>query len=100
MALGGLLLEEVNAEERERRGLKSDQLALVAKHVGEYGEHAAAKKAGFLKDDILIEMGGNSSRRTESELIGEMLARFQPGEKVKAVILRGTERIEVSLPMQ
>ena len=100
MALGGLLLEEVNAEERERRGLKSDQLALVAKHVGEYGEHAAAKKAGFLKDDILIEMGGNSSRRTESELIGEMLARFQPGEKVTAVILRGTERIEVSLPMQ
>ena len=100
MALGGLLLEELPNEQREQRGLKKDQLALFAKHVGEYGEHAAAKKAGFKKDDVIIEIAGSSARESEGELIGRLLKDYQPGSSVKATVLRGSERVELTLPMQ
>ena len=100
MALGGLLLEDLSDADRGLRGLKRDQLALSAKHVGEYGQHATAKKAGFRKGDVLVEIAGLSSRLTESELIGRLLRDYSPGDKVKAVLLREGERIETVLAMQ
>jgi hypothetical protein len=100
MALGGLLLEDLSDEERARRGLPKDRLALFAKHVGEYNEHAAAKNAGFKKEDVLVEIAGSTARTSESELIGRLLRDYQPGNKVKAIVLRGSERIELSLPLQ
>lgn len=65
-----------------------------------YGKHAAGKNTGFQKDDVIVEIGGHSKRMTESELIGQLLQNHQAGEKVKATVLRGSERIELSLPMQ
>lgn len=100
MALGGLLLEDLSDEERAKRGLRADQLALFAKHVGEYNEHAAAKNAGFKKEDVIIEIAGSSRRVSESELIGRFLKDYQPGDKVESVVLRGSERIELQLPIQ
>jgi hypothetical protein len=100
MALGGLVLEDLGNEERTRRNLKSDGLALLVKHAGEYGEHAAAKKAGFRKDDVLVAVDAITRRATESELLGELLQNHRPGEKVKTTVLRADERIELSLPMQ
>ncbi len=100
MALGGLLLEDLSEESRNQRGLKMDQLALYAKHVGEYNEHAAAKKAGFQKEDVIVELAGSTTRVTESELIGRLLKDYQPGDKVKTVVLRGDRRIELLLPIQ
>ncbi|HXG48090.1 MAG TPA: Trx7/PDZ domain-containing (seleno)protein [Methylomirabilota bacterium] len=100
MALGGLLLEDLSDAERHQRGLRTDQLALRARHVGEHGEHAAAKRAGFRKDDVLIEIDGEAGRLSEGALIGRLLRRHHAGTRVKAVILRGTERIETTLPMQ
>jgi hypothetical protein len=100
MALGGLLLEDLSDEERAKRGLAADQLALFAKHVGEYGEHAAAKQAGFQKEDVIVELAGSTARVTESELIGRVLRDRQPGDKLKAVVLRSGQRIELTLPVQ
>ncbi len=100
MALGGMWLEDLSDEERAKRGLKPEQLGLFAKHVGDYNEHAAAKKAGFQKDDIIVELAGSSARASESELIGRLLKSYQPGDKVKTVVLRGSKRIELSLPIQ
>ncbi len=100
MALGGLWLEDLSDEERAKRGLKPDQLGLFAKHVGEYNEHAAAKKAGFQKEDVIVELAGSSARVSESELIGRLLKSYQPGDKVKTVVLRAGERVELSLPIQ
>jgi predicted metalloprotease with PDZ domain len=99
MATGGLLLEDLSDEERLNRKFKASQMALFVKHAGEYGQHAAAKKAGFQKADVLIELDGNSSRISESELIGRLLGK-QPGEKVKATVLRGEQRLELLLPIQ
>ena len=100
MATGGLMLEDLADEERGRRGLKKDELALLVKHVGEYGKHAAAKKAGFQKEDIIVQMEGVSGRTTEGEVIGHLLQKHKAGEKVKTTVLRGTERVELSLPVQ
>jgi len=100
MVTGGLVLEDLSHEERARRTLGDQELALTVKHVGQYGKHAAAKNAGFQKDDVIVQIAGQSKRVTESELIGHLLQKHQVGECVKAAVLRGGERIELSLPMQ
>ncbi len=100
MATGGLLLEELAEADRATRNLGKDSVALVCKHVGEYGKHAAAKKAGFLKGDVLVEVDGSAKRVSEGELIGHLLRSHSVGDKVKVTVLRGTERVELLLPMQ
>jgi S1-C subfamily serine protease len=100
MALGGLQLQDLSDEERSQRGLRQDQLALLAKHVGEYGQHAAAKKAGFQKGDVMVSMARSSARETEGELIGRLLRDYKPGDEINATVLRNGERVELKLPMQ
>jgi len=70
------------------------------KFVGQYGSHAASKKAGFQKDDVLVQVADMKSRLSEGELLGQLLQKNFPGEKLKTTVLRGTERMELSLPMQ
>ena len=100
MSTGGMLLKDLSDEERTERGIAKDQMALFAEHVGEYGTHAAAKKAGFKKEDVLVEVDGISKRTSESELIGHLLAKYEPGAKVKAKVLRGSEKLELEFPIQ
>lgn len=99
MALGGLFLEDLSDEERTKRGLSSDTLALRAKHVGEYGEHAIAKNAGFRKEDVIVEVNGANDRWSETELIAAALKQ-RKGEKLAVTVLRGKNRIELKLPVQ
>jgi hypothetical protein len=99
MATGGIVFEDLGADERERHNLNADRLALIIKHVGEYGEHAAGKNAGFQRGDILIAVEGRAQRQTESQLIASLLDK-RPGEKVRMKVLRGDKELELSLPMQ
>jgi hypothetical protein len=100
MALGGLFVEDLPDEKRTERNLSKDSMALFVKHAGEYGVHAAAKNAGFRKDDILISVDGITRKTSESELIGYLLQKHIPGDKAPAVVLRGAERINLTLPIQ
>ena len=100
MAAGGLVLEDSPAEERRDAKLADNALALRVKYVGEYGEHAVAKKAGFKKDDILVSVDRQTSHLTESELFRYLLQNKMPGEKISATVLRGSERVDLELPMQ
>ena len=100
MASGGLVLEDLADETREPRGIEKAKLALLVKSVGQYGKHAAAKNAGFQKDDVIVEADGLSARMTEGEWLGLHLQRHMPGGNVKVTVLRGTQRVELSLPMQ
>ena len=100
MAFGGMVLTDLTDEERLTRGLAQDKLGLFVKGLGQYGKHATAKNAGFRKDDVLVELNGKSARITEGELIGQLLQTTKPGEKLKATVLRGGERVELLLPMQ
>jgi serine protease Do len=99
MALGGLWLKDLSDEERSKRGLASDTLALWVKHLGEYNEHAVAKNAGFRKDDVLVAVDGSDRRWSETEMIDHAL-RKRPGEKLAVTVLRGKERVELKLPVQ
>jgi hypothetical protein len=100
MAAGGLSLEDLGEDARRERGIDSQKMALLVKHVGEYGTHAAAKKAGFQKEDVIVEFAGASNRMTESEVLGWLLQNHLVGEHVKATVLRAQQRLELSLPMQ
>jgi len=100
MALGGLKLEGLDDATRSRMRIGQDRLALEAVHVGQYNQHAAAKRAGFRKGDVLVRVDGADRRMTETQLIASLLRSRKKGEKVKVTVLRGGKEIELELPMQ
>ncbi|MBE7497825.1 MAG: PDZ domain-containing protein [Verrucomicrobiaceae bacterium] len=100
MAFGGMKMDDLDDAGRAQLGLGKEQMALKIAHVGQYGEHALAKKAGFQKDDIILEVGDLTTRMTESALIGHLLLSNLPGEKIPAVVLRGQQRLTLELPQQ
>jgi hypothetical protein len=100
MATGGLVLEDLADADRTTRGLGKTELALFIKGVGQYGKHAAGKNAGFQKEDVIVACDGLTERLSEGELIGHLLQKHRAGEKVKVTVLRGANRVELSLPMQ
>ena len=100
MALGGLKLVELTEAERQQFGLSPQTLGLRAEHVGEYGQHAVAKKAGFRKNDVIVEVEGQAQPRTEGQLIGDLLQRHRPGELIPVVVQRGSERVKLELLQQ
>jgi hypothetical protein len=100
MAFGGMKMEDLDDAAREQRGLGKNEMALLIQHVGQYGPHAAAKKEGFRKDDILVQAGDLKERITEGRIIGELLTKHRPGEKLAAVVIREGKRVELKLPQQ
>ena len=100
MTGGGMVLEDLADETRTSRGVAADKMALLVKSVGQYGKHAAAKNAGFKKDDVIVEFAGQSARVTEGELMGRVLQKNLAGEKVNVTVLRAGQRVALQLPMQ
>jgi S1-C subfamily serine protease len=99
MTTGGLLLKELPHEQRAARGLADAVLALAVEHVGEYGDHAHAKRQGFLKGDVLVSIAGHSERMRESDLFA-LLVNKPVGERVPITVLRGSKEVKLSLTMQ
>ena len=56
-------------------------MALLVQHLGQYGAHAAAKRAGIKKGDVLISYAGRSDLTTESLLMAESINRHQNGRQ-------------------
>lgn len=100
MATGGLVLEDAGADARRRLKLPDDAMALRVKYVGQYNEHAAGKNAGFQEGDVIVEFDGHHETWRETDLIAHGVTERQPGERVKVVVLRGGERLNLELPMQ
>lgn len=100
MTTGGMLLEELPAADRKQAGLAETALALRAKHVGQFGPHAAAKQAGFRQGDVLITVNGKSDRMSESDLMATLAKEKRPGDKVPVTVLRDGQKVELMLPMQ
>lgn len=98
-AIGGLFLEDLSEGNRKELKLGKDKLALFAKHVGQYNEHATAKNAGFVDGDIIIEAMGVSKRMSESELIDKAL-QLEKGTTMKFKVLRKGKQIEMSFPVK
>lgn len=100
MALGGLTLVDLDDAARSERGLAKAAMAMNVKAVGQYNNHAAAKKAGFLKDDVIVAIDDLKGRMTEGELIGTLLKKHKAGEFADVTVMRGSERVNLKLPMQ
>lgn len=100
MVAGGMVLRGLSDDERRQAGLADGSLALRVKYLGEYGEHGAAKRAGFRKGDIVIEVDGRREPLTESGLLTTLVNHTHPGQKVKVAVLRDGDRVSLELPMQ
>lgn len=100
MACGGLVLEDLSDADRATRGLDTKSLALWVKGMGQYGKHAAAKKAGFQKEDVIISIDQRTQRMTESELIGQLLRQHKAGESIPVTVRRGGQDVLLALPIQ
>ncbi|HXT61313.1 MAG TPA: Trx7/PDZ domain-containing (seleno)protein [Pirellulales bacterium] len=100
MAFGGIRFDPLSADDRREMNIPDGALALLAKHVGEYGEHAAAKRAGFRKGDVLVEYDGSRAPRTETEIMARALNEQRPGDKTPVKVLRGGKEISLEMPVQ
>ena len=100
MAFGGMRLQDLSDDERRKLGLGTNGMALLAKNVGKYGKHGAARRAEFRLNDVLVSIDGDSSRKTESRVLGEILRKYQPGRKVNAIVLREGRKRTLKIPVQ
>ena len=100
MVTGGLVLKELDDADRKSASLDGSTLALRVDHVGQYGEHAAGKKAGFQKNDVIVSFDGLSARQTEGDVMRHLLQNRQPGQRVPLTVLRAGSKLEMELPMQ
>ena len=100
MSTGGLVLRELTDEQRQSANLTDAGVALSVEHVGQYGDHAAAKRAGFQQNDVIVSVDGKSQRMTESELIAHLVQNKLPGDKIPVTVWRGGQRMNLELPMQ
>ena len=99
MTTGGLRLEDLPPARRAELKLDDSRLALLVGHVGEYDEHAHAKRQGFLKGDVIVAIAGQSQRMRESDVFA-LLVNKPIGEKIPVTVLRGSDQIELRLAMQ
>lgn len=100
MATGGLLLEEVPADERGRNGIPESGMALRVRHVGQFGPHAAAKNAGFREGDVLVSFDGRRDLLSDSAVLRYGTTQKQPGDKVAVEVIRAGQNQKLVLPMQ
>ena len=100
MGTGGLLFESASPSQRRQSGVADDSLALVVKHVGQYGAHAAAKRAGLRKGDIVVSFDGRDDNLTPSQLLAYTAQNTKPGQRVSVVVVRNGSRRTLKLPMQ
>lgn len=100
MTLGGMVLEPATQEKRDELQIPAGKLAMRVKHVGQFGNHAMAKQAGLLKEDILIEFNGDATKRSEAEIIAATMNGKRPGEKVSVVVLRNSKRFSFEIRVQ
>jgi hypothetical protein len=100
MGLGGLKLAELTGQQREAAKLPGDTLALRVEHVGEYGAHAVAKRAGFRKGDVLVAFDGLTGTMSESDLLAYAVQRKRPGDEVAVTVLRDGRRETLRFALQ
>jgi len=100
MVTGGMKLEAATKRERSELGVEADSMALAVRHLGQYGPHAAAKRAGFREGDVIVAYDRRRDLMTESALLHHGATQTRPGDQVDVTVVRdGTPRT-LPLPMQ
>jgi hypothetical protein len=97
MATGGMRLENIAQDEYSRLGLEPKSMALRVKHVGQFGDHATAKRAGFLNGDVIVKVDDRTDIFRETDLFAYTLARPK-GIEVRFQVLRNGKMREFRFP--
>ena len=100
MAFGGMRLEAMSDADKRSKGISADEMALLALNVGQYGRHALAKKQGFKKGDIIVEVDGSRTARSEGDLMADILLNQKAGTRIPATVLRNGKEIDLKIPVQ
>jgi serine protease Do len=100
MGLGGLRLKEMTVDKRREAKVPGTGMALRVENVGEYGEHAVAKRAGFRVGDIMTSFDGRTDLMSESEVLAHALQRKRPGDEVTVIVLRNGEEKSLKFSLQ
>ncbi len=100
MVTGGMVLEAMDDQGRDDLSISDGKMALRVKHVGRYGPHGAAKKAGIQPDDLLISYDGRDDLMTETELFDYAINHRRHGDEVKVLVRRGHRELSMQLPIQ
>lgn len=98
--VGGVLLKDLTDEEREQAGIGTAGLALKVEHLGQHGQHGAAFRVGFRKNDIFTAYDGRKDRATETEFLMYSLDAMKPGMKMPVTVLREQKEMNLMLPIQ
>ncbi|MCA9131916.1 MAG: PDZ domain-containing protein [Planctomycetales bacterium] len=99
MVTGGLRLRSLSEQEAAEIEVPLG-VGLRVEHVGQYNAHAAAKRAGFQRNDLLLAVDGKVDRMSESQLLTYLVNAKRPGEQVAVELLRDGQRLTLQLPMQ
>ena len=100
MTTGGMLLGALTDEERREKKISGDGMALLVKHVGQYGAHAAAKKAGFQQGDIIVAIDGQKDMTSEADLFRYGVTEKRAGDQLAVTVIRNGKEQKLKLPMQ
>lgn len=100
MVTGGMVLEPLDDDRRNELNIPAGKMALRVKYLGQYGPHAAAKRSGFRKEDVIVEFAGRTDLVNDSLLLHHAMSNRRVGEKVTVAVLREGQRRELQLPMQ
>ena len=100
MVTGGMVLEAVDRDAEGQQPSPASKMALEVKRVGQYGPHAAAKKAGFQQGDLLIAYDGRDDLLTETALLNYAVSNLTVGDRVTAKVKRGGQEVSLRLPIQ
>lgn len=105
LALGGLKLERVPAEDPALAEVPASRRAAVrlrVAHVGQYAPHDRARRAGFRKGDLILSFDGRTGFVRETDLlrhaIDAALRGRSAGAGVEVVVQRGAETLTLRLP--
>lgn len=100
MVTGGMTLVTAEDAERQAAAIDAETMALRVKGLGKYGAHAAALRAGFQVDDVIVEFDGRRDLWRETDVIRHGVQNRVPGDSVAVTVRRGRETVELKLPMQ
>lgn len=100
IVLGGLKLEEAPLSQRRAAKIDPDAMALFVEHVGEYGEHAVAKQAGFQRGDLIVAYDGRKDLLTETDVFAYGLEQKRPRDEVAISVVREGRELELRILIQ
>ena len=92
--LGGIEYRDVPVDQRQLEGLPKISVALRA-------ARGVSRSSGTIRrDDIVVAVDGDSSYKSEGDLLAYFAQEKKAGDSAKLTLLRGDERIEVSVPVR